>query len=136
MAEADPAAGGGPGDERPSGDRSPVDWPIYRPIVWAVSWTGLSRRTVQRRLDAWRSPHAWISGSPYAIRGTTRAGERGDRMIDPVDAERVRLQERGLLPAEVTTRQWLDMIAARDLPWLYVTDADWFRQVIPPDETS
>lgn len=131
MAEVEPAGGAGPGGERPVGDGSPANWPQYRPVKWAVDWTGLGRRTVHRRLDAWRSPNEWERLSPYAIRGTKRPNVRGDRMVDPVDAERVRLQENGRLPENVNTQMWLDMIVRRDVPWLYVTDEAWFRSVVP-----
>lgn len=102
-----------------------------RGVQWAVTHTGLGRRTVQRRVDA------WLDGdrSSYALKGGKRNSWRGDRLVDPVDAERVRLQAAGRLAPDVTAGEWLGMVARRDLPWLYVTKDEWFREVVgaPPE---
>jgi hypothetical protein len=102
----------------------------FRGVQWAVTHTGLSRRTVHRRVDA------WLAGdrTPYAIKSTTRPSRRGDRRLDPVDVERVRLQETGRLGPEVTADRWRELIKERDIPWLYVTNEAWFRDVVgsPP----
>lgn len=97
-----------------------------RSVVWAVTHTKLSRRSVQRRVTA------WLDGdrSPYALKGGKRNSWRGDRLVDPVDAERVRLQAVGRLSAEVTAVEWSGMVARREIPWLYVTQEQWFRDVV------
>lgn len=67
-----------------------------------ATWTGLSLRTVQRRATAWQSGDR----SPYAIKSGRTGGDRGDLVVDRVDAERVRLQRLGELPGEVTAEQY------------------------------
>jgi hypothetical protein len=79
-------------------------------ISEAVVHTGLSRRTVQRRVDA------WLAGdrSPYALRGRLAAGGRGrpvgrearERRVDRLDAERVRAQLDRELAGDVTAEQY------------------------------
>ena len=71
-------------------------------VTEAVEYTGLSRRTVQRRAQA------WIDGdrTPYAIKSGRTGGDRGDRLIDRADAERVRLQRLGELPGTVTAEEY------------------------------
>lgn len=72
----------------------------------------LSRRTIQRRLDA------WLDGdrSPYAIRCARTGGDRGVRLADPVDVERVRLQLAGELDQSVTAEQYATSRRARRGP--------------------
>ncbi|MEU8023717.1 hypothetical protein AB0B88_16030 [Micromonospora haikouensis] len=71
-------------------------------VTEAVRHTGLSRSTLQRRAQA------WIDGdrSPYALKAGRTGGDRGDRVIDRVDAERVRLQRLGELPGAVTAHEY------------------------------
>jgi hypothetical protein len=118
MAEAVPAAAGGGGR------------PAYKGVSWAIAHTGLGRRTVQRRVDAWRDGDR----GPYALRSSARSNPRNDRLVDPVDAERVRLQEAGRLDPSVTAEQWDAKIQERDVPWLYVTREPWFQELLgaPP----
>ena len=117
-------------DARPAGGVG-QSAPAFRGVQWVVTHTGLSRRTVHRRVDAWLRGER---DTAYPLAGTVRPSRRRDRRIDPVDAERVRLQERGQLGPDVTAEQWRDMIARRDIPWLYVTMEQWFRDVVgaPP----
>lgn len=76
-------------------------------ISEAVQVTGLSRSTVQRRVDA------WIAGdrSPAALKGGRTHGTSGERRVDPVDARRVRDQLLGNLAAEVTAEEYAEQVA-------------------------
>ena len=116
-------------EAEPGGSLGSIE-PELRGVQWAVSHTGLGRRTLQRRVDA------WLEGQrdPYAIKSGRRNSWRGDRLVDPVDAERVRLQEKGRLSPDVTAARWREMITDRDIPWLYVTEEPWFREIVgwPP----
>ena len=78
----------------------------------AVELTGLSDNTLRRRVDA------WLSGdrSPYALKGGRTGGDKGDRLVDPLDAERARLQRLGELPGTVTTDEYARQAAERPGP--------------------
>jgi hypothetical protein len=67
-----------------------------------VELTGLSATTIRRRCDAWQRGER----TPYAIKVGRTGGDKGDRLIDPDDAERVRLQARGELDPAVTAEQY------------------------------
>ncbi len=73
-----------------------------------VELTGLSATTIRRRCDAWERGDR----TPYAIKVGRTGSDRGDRLIDPTDVERVRLQTRGELDRDVTAEQY----AARQQP--------------------
>lgn len=68
----------------------------------AAVYTGLSANTVRRRVDL------WLSGdrSSRALKGGRTSGTTGDRLIDRVDAERVRLQLLGEVEPTVTPEEW------------------------------
>lgn len=68
----------------------------------AAAHVGISQPTIRRRVDA------WLRGdrSPYALKGGRTGGSKGDRSVDPVDAERARLQRVGELPSTVTTEEY------------------------------
>lgn len=71
----------------------------------AAEYIGTSISTVQRRADAWEAGNR----SPYALKSTRAGwvgGHRRDRLIDPTDAERARLQRHGELPADVDAEQY------------------------------
>lgn len=81
-------------------------------VTEAAEHTGLSRRTVQRRVDAWldgdRSPYA-IRGRRHFGRGTTGVDPtEGERQVDELDAERVRVQLDGELDPAVTADAYLE----------------------------
>jgi hypothetical protein len=76
----------------------------------AVAYTGLSRSTVQRRVDLWQTGDRTAA----ALKGGRTHGTHGERRVDPVDAERARLQLAGELPGTVTPDEYLQMVRARD----------------------
>lgn len=78
-------------------------------ISEAVEALGLPRRTIQRRGQAWENGDR----SSYAIRSGRTGGDRGDRLYDPIDIERVRRQLDGQLPLTVTAEQYVQQ---RDNP--------------------
>jgi hypothetical protein len=85
----------------------------------AVHRTGLPRRTLQRRVDAYiRAVQAGqeASASPYAIVGQRLDDAAESRCVSAVDAERVRLQCRRELGPEVDAATYAAMIikAERD----------------------
>lgn len=125
MDEDVPVQAQAPADTRPW--ESPTrPRPAYESVTWALTYTGVGRRTIQRRVDA------WLRGdrTSYAMRSSTRPNQRGDRLVDPVDAERVRLQELGHLDSAVTAAQWDAMIAERRVPHLVVTGEQWFQDLV------
>lgn len=89
----------------------------------AVIHTGLSMNTVRRRVDAWDSGDR----SPYALKGGRSGG--GERLVDRLDAERVRLQRVGDVASAVTTEQWRGLLAAGKVP-LSVTKEPWFAALL------
>lgn len=78
-------------------------------IVDAVARTGIPRRTIIRRVDA------FLRGvsSPYAIRGGRADDAYEGRYVDAVDAERVRLQTLGKLAPEIDAVAWAASPAGR-----------------------
>lgn len=125
-----PPAAGAAEDQPRAWEAGGRQRPAYRGVKWAAEYTGLARRTLHRRVDAWLDPAHPEHRSPYAIRSSRRSNARGDRIVDPVDTERVRLQELGQLDASVTTGQWDLMIAERRVPYLAVTAEPWFSALL------
>lgn len=74
-------------------------------VSQAAEYTGLSETTVRKRADLWfgggRGPDALKAGRTH--------GNRGARLIDRRDAERVRLQVAGELDANVTADEFQGM---------------------------
>jgi hypothetical protein len=131
---AEPPVSGGAEDRPRAWETGGRRRPPYRGVKWAQEYTGVGRRTVHRRVDAWLDPEHPEHRTPYAIRSSQRPNARKDRLIDPVDAERVRLQELGQLDGSVTTEEWDRMIAERRVPYLSVTNERWFAELlrVPP----
>lgn len=114
--------------EMPGGELARTPEPDMRRLSWAVKHTGLDRKTLHRRLDTWTAGDR----SPYALMGSRSTNPRGDRLVDPLDAERVRLQEAGRLDREVNAEMWRRMVNKRLVPWLYVTREKWFQDIVGP----
>ncbi len=70
----------------------------------AVAYTGVPKKTLHRRCDAWIDAG---DRSPNAIKSSRTGGAtRGDRLVNRDDAERVRLQRLGELDGRVTADEW------------------------------
>ena len=82
--------------------------------------------TLRRRVDAWLAGDEARIRSGYAVRG---ARVWGGRLVDEVDAERVRLQHQVLLPKDLTASRWAQMVRAGDVP-AGVTSAPWWAEAV------
>lgn len=82
-----------------AGERRPS-----RPLTTgeAAAYTGLSKSTVIRAVDR------WLEGErgPAAIKGTRSFGVRAARRVDPVDVQRVKGQEDGIVDRGVTADEY------------------------------
>jgi len=75
-----------------------------------------SIQTLRRRLARWQAGERGAE----AVKGSRTSGDRGHWRVDPVDVQRVRRQNLGLLPGDVTAEQF----AAGVAEGLYRLDED------------
>lgn len=113
------------------GEPVPVSGKGVPPPGWlsmtdAVAHTGVPPMTLRRRVDAWlaRDPARMESG--YAVVG---ARVFGGRLVDMVDAERVRLQRLVQLDRSVTADAWAASVRGGQLP-AGVTAEPWWAEAV------
>lgn len=113
------------------GEPVPVSGKGVPPPGWlsmtdAVAHTGVPPMTLRRRVDAWLARDAARIQSGYAVVG---ARVFGGRLVDMVDAERVRLQRLVKLDSSVTAAAWTAMVRAGQLP-AAVTSQPWLAEAV------